>query len=143
MNEDLRQLILAFGRCLISLAGEENAPVQTMPAAAPAPKRKYVMPPRKEIDWICQDCDATFKTKSKLAKRCPKCRYVNSIGKLGKLTAKKNGEPQPAPVADGKIRCERMHATIPATMCGTREECRGCKVAGSCARICREERDAD
>ena len=141
MNEDLRQLILAFGRCLISLAGEAPAPVQASPAAAPEPpadpeekpadpeppKRKHVMPPRKEIDWVCQDCGATFKTKSKLAKRCPKCRYLNSMGKLGKLTAKKTGVPQPAPVADGKIRCERMHATIPADICGTREECRGCK----------------
>ena len=144
MTDDFRQLLAAIGRCLIAIAGEDapaQAPAPAAPAAQasaepdpqtekpedPQPKRRYVMPPRPEFDWVCQDCGATFRTKSKLAKRCPTCRYKNSIGKLDKLTAKKTGVPQAAPVADGKIRCERMHATIPAAMCGTREECRGCR----------------
>ena len=139
MTTTTRDFIAALGRLLLEIAGEDApapapapAPAEPKPAAAPEekpadpqPKRRYSMPPRKEIDWVCQDCGATFKTKSKLAKRCPACRYKNSIGKLGKLTAKNAGVTQPAPVPDGKIRCERMHATIPATMCGTREECHG------------------
>ncbi len=139
MNEDMKKLLATIGRALITLAGDEAAAAQTTPAAPeqPNPRKGYK---KKERQSTCMDCGITFITRSALTKRCPICAREHQLSKVRALAAKEKAErqaakaetaakpsqssPAPTPKQD-TVRCERMHATIPASMCGTRGECQG------------------
>ena len=119
MTSDMKQLCATIGRALLAIAGEQAQEQQAEPD-----RRHYKLPER---DKACSICGATFKARGNRAKYCPACAARIQLDKLRALenrrkAAKTQHEPElPAYV----VRCERMHATIPAALCGTREECQG------------------
>ena len=130
MTDNMRQLLSDLGRLLLEIAGDGAVGKTSTPAAAQEqPPRERA--PRKERDLSCVRCGAAFTAKTTLARYCPDCKAEIQRAKLAKfMPADPEGQPPtPAPAAkqmpNGKVRCERMHATISATMCGTRGECQG------------------
>jgi len=133
MTDDMKQLCAAIGHALLVLAGEDAQPKPEKP-------KRQGQRPIKEL--TCIVCGAAFKTQSPRAMLCPHCRILRTNGNRQFLEAfsaakrRQDTQEQPQdtpplvsflldPPPPDKIRCERMHATIPATMCGTRGECKG------------------
>ncbi len=138
MNEELKKLLATIGRALITLAGDEAAAVQEMPVPTEDMEGRQRKKPvwRKFRDMTCVRCGTVFQAKTSLAKYCDGCKAAIQKAKLNKFIKNYVREaeahapmpevaPQPQPKTADMVRCERMHATIPATMCGTRGECQG------------------
>ena len=128
MTDDMKALCATIGHALLTFAGE-NAPA---PQQEPEkPKKRYAQRPVRAA--ACIVCGAEYQTSSARAELCPHCRILRTNknrafleqyrrAKLGIQSP--DQEPQPEQPS-GMVRCDRMHATIPATMCGTRGECMG------------------
>lgn len=127
MTSDIKILCATIGRALLALAGEVELQAAQEPAqeaAAPEKKRKsgYTLP---EHPVICSVCGANFMGRGNRVKYCPACAHQIQLDKLRSLAGRKAAALAQQPPSGGMVRCERMHATIPATMCGTRGECQG------------------
>ena len=128
MTSDMKQLCATIGRALLALAGEQAQE----PQAEPEQRQKRRYPPRPVHTNTCIVCGAEYQTSSPRAELCPHCRILRTnrnrafmeVYRKAKLGTQ---EPKPQSVLPPaeKVRCERMHATIPAAMCGTRGECQG------------------
>lgn len=129
MTSDMKTLCATIGRALLALAGE----AEPQPQAEPEPKQKRRYPPRPVRTAACIVCGAEYQTSSPRAEICPHCRILRTNRNRAFMEAYRKAklglqEPEPQPEAQpsgGMVRCERMHATIPATICGTRGECQG------------------
>ena len=125
MEKELRDLCVAFGRLLIALGGGEEAPSTVVPQPEEPVKRKIRY---REKTMVCVQCGAEFIALSRNARYCQECKKTRNLQKLDRLSKRLTDEApahQPAPVPTDRIRCERMHATIPTALCGTRGECKG------------------
>ena len=128
MNQDMKQLCATIGRALLAIAGEQAQE----PQAEPEQKAKRRYPPRPVRTAACIVCGAEYKTSSARAELCPHCRILRTNRNRAFMEAYRKAKlgiqepvPQEVPQPAGIVRCERMHATIPAALCGTREECQG------------------
>lgn len=150
MTPTTREFIAALGRLLLEIAGEA-APAATPATAedcsAVAPTQEEPKPhglkgfkrPLRTV--TCVVCGAEFQSGASRAKYCDKCRHEAQMEKLYRLNVRKAAGEPPAPqpaapaVPDGMVRCERMHATIAASVCGTRGECQGKKDGRLCEHL--------
>lgn len=128
MNQDMKTLCATIGRALLAIAGEQ----EPQPQAEPEQKAKRRYPPRPSHTNACIVCGAEYQTSSARAELCPHCRILRTNRNRAFMEAYRKAKlgtqepvPQEAPHPAGIVRCERMHATIPADLCGTREECQG------------------
>ena len=135
MTSDMKTLCATIGRALLALAGEQAQE----PQAEPEQKQKRRYPPRPVHTAACIVCGAEYQTSSPRAELCPHCRILRTNRnrafmeqyRRAKLGIQEPLNPPPLvefllnPPPAEKVRCERMHATIPAALCGTRGECQG------------------
>ena len=147
LMEHLRKVAAVVGEILLDIAGEKPATTEKNTAVVPqvvpqlkgSPDKRKFKRPQKE--YTCIVCGVNFCASGPKPLVCPHCSILRQnknpnfmaayAAAKAKLAAGDKSSPtSPAPaVPEGKIRCERMHATIPASMCDTREECRGCSHA--------------
>ena len=98
------------------------------------------MPLREKV---CEVCGKMFQTGSHKAQYCPECRSARRLAMYAAMDdrlrpaakAAAPSAPAPAPQTAETVHCETMHATIPASMCGTRGECQGKKGGKLCEHL--------
>ena len=123
MTDDMKALCAAIGHALLAFSNED-APA---PPQEPEPQKRkrrsgYTLP---EHPVTCAVCGKQFLGRGNRVKYCPACARQIQIDKVCQLVARKTATQVQQPPVGDVVRCERMHATIPATMCGTRGECKG------------------
>ena len=92
MDNELKELLAAAGRFLLTLAGEECAAPEHAVQQDETARKKFQ---RKELPMSCVRCGSAFTARTPLAKYCPACKKAISLEKL-KLLAKTTHPAQAA-----------------------------------------------